>query len=137
MRTIQLTDDSRQEDGAPRQLQTEVWYPAAATGKPSTFSDFLCGGETPSAGNHKSGRAVGSSIGGHADGLTIDKIDKDWPCVSIRGAEINTEERWPVVAFSHGSGAYRASYAFWTEHLASHRHVVCACDHPGSAFHGD
>ena len=48
VRTIQLTDDSRQEDGAPRRLQTEIWYPAAATGKPSKFADFLCGGELPS-----------------------------------------------------------------------------------------
>ena len=80
-----------------------------------------------------SGRRHLDAIGGYADGLTIDKIDKDWPCVAVRGASINKEERWPVVAFSHGSGAYRASYAFWTEHLASHGYVVCACDHPGSA----
>lgn len=35
--------------------------------------------------------------------------------------------------FSHGSGAYRASYIFWTEFLASKGFVVMACDHPGSA----
>ena len=34
VRTIQLTDESRQEDGAPRQLQTEVWYPAGTVTKP-------------------------------------------------------------------------------------------------------
>ena len=40
VRTIQLTDESRQEDGAPRQLQTEVWYPALDNNdKPSTFSE--------------------------------------------------------------------------------------------------
>ena len=49
VRTIQLTDESRTEDGGPRKLQTEVWYPAvASTNKPSTFGDFICGGETPS-----------------------------------------------------------------------------------------
>ena len=29
VRTIQITDEARQEDGAPRQVQTEIWYPAA------------------------------------------------------------------------------------------------------------
>jgi len=133
VRTIQLTDESRTEDGGPRKLQTEVWYPAvASTNKPSTFGDFICGGETPSPEIIEAAEKP-DAIGGYADGLTIDKIDAAWPCVSIRGAALNTEERWPVVAFSHGSGAYRASYAFWTEHLASHGYVVCACDHPGSA----
>ena len=78
VRTIQLTDDSRQEDGAPRQLQTEVWYPAAATGKPSTFSDFLCGGEPPSPEIIQAAEKP-DAIGGYADGLTIDKIDAAGP----------------------------------------------------------
>ena len=96
VRTIQLTDESRQEDGAPRQLQTEVWYPAAATGKPSTFSDFLCGGERPSPEIIQAAEQP-DAIGGYAEGLTIDKIDKDWPCVSIRGASINKEERRHII----------------------------------------
>jgi hypothetical protein len=40
---------------------------------------------------------------------------------------------WPLVLFSHGSGAFRASYVYWTEFLASHGFVVAACDHLGSA----
>ena len=35
--------------------------------------------------------------------------------------------------FSHGSGAFRASYIYWTEYLASHGFCVVACDHAGSA----
>ena len=30
--------------------------------------------------------------------------------------------------FSHGSGAFRASYIYWTEYLASHGFCVVACD---------
>ena len=40
---------------------------------------------------------------------------------------------WPLVVFSHGSGAFRASYIYWTEFLASHGFVVVAGDHPGQS----
>jgi len=38
-----------------------------------------------------------------------------------------------MVVFSHGSGAFRASYIYFTEFLSSHGYVVAACDHLGSA----
>jgi dienelactone hydrolase len=133
IKTIQLTDDARQDGGAPRKLQTEVWYPAVESAtEPSSFSDFLCGGDVPSPEIIKAAERP-DAIGGYADALTIAQIDATWPGISVRNAEMASDEKWPVVAFSHGSGAYRASYAFWTEHLASHGYVVCACDHPGSA----
>jgi len=54
---------------------------------------------------------------------------------AVRDAEPDTdsEEKWPVVLFSHGAGAFRASYIYWTEFLASYGYVVVAPDHPGSA----
>jgi glutaminyl-peptide cyclotransferase len=39
-------------------------------------------------------------------------------------------EAYPLVVFSHGSGASRFVYAYLTEHLASHGFVVIAADHP-------
>lgn len=67
--------------------------------------------------------------------MTIKELDETWPNEAVRDARIRDSdaEGWPLVIFSHGSGAYRASYIFFTEFLASQGFVVMACDHPGSA----
>ena len=71
----------------------------------------------------------------YRDDLTIKELDETWPNEAVRDARIRDSdaEGWPLVIFSHGSGAYRASYIFFTEFLASQGFVVMACDHPGSA----
>lgn len=51
---------------------------------------------------------------------------------AVRDAEPRlTEERWPVVLFSHGFGAFRTQSPDLTTHLASRGFVVVAPDHPG------
>jgi len=75
--------------------------------------------------------------------ITIEELDdvrrSTWLTIAVRNANIRKPgdkellDKWPLVVFSHGSGAFRASYSFWTEMLASYGYVVAACDHPGSA----
>jgi predicted esterase len=133
-------------DGRDRGLQTEIWYPAtddALLDKPITnFSDYL-GLDT--ALDPTDALKIANSpnaIGGYRDGLSIEELDSvedsTWLTNAIRNASIrdivdNDGNKWPLIIFSHGSGAYRISYSFWTEFLASHGYVVAACDHPGSA----
>jgi len=141
--TLQLDDHSRQDaDGGPRSLQTEIWYPAGEEAHDlprNRFSEFL--GRGVIAGSIESAEAS-DAIGGYRAGLTIAELDETWPNLAVRDARLRdpTQENggklkdgWPLVIFSHGSGAYRASYIFFTEFLASQGFIVAACDHPGSA----
>ena len=137
--TMQLNDMSRQDpESGPRSLQTEIWYPAteeARTLPPNRFSEFLGRGAIP--GSIEAAEEK-DAIGGYREGLTIKELDETWPNAAVRDARMrdpstDSAAGWPLVIFSHGSGAYRASYIFWTEFLASQGFVVMACDHPGSA----
>ena len=144
--TLQLDDHSRQDpEGGPRSLQTEIWYPAGEEARDlprNRFSEFLGRGTVP--GSIEAAESS-DAIGGYRSGLTIADLDETWPNLAVRDArlrdptqEIGSKRRslkdgWPLVIFSHGSGAYRASYIFWTEFLASQGFIVAACDHPGSA----
>jgi len=135
--TVQLDDHSRKDpDGGPRSLQTEIWYPAADEARevPSNkYSEFLGRGASPEF----IARAEDSdAIGGYRAGLTIEELDRTWQNLGKRDVRVREPvpgERWPVVIFSHGSGAFRASYVYFTEFLASHGFVVVACDHAGSS----
>lgn len=136
--TTRQFDDHQRKDpdsGGPRRLQTEIWYPAAkeaSTLPTNKYSEFLGRGAIP--GSIKAADA-GDAIGGYLPGLTIEKLDREWPNSAVRDArplEAGAEQ-WPLVIFSHGSGAFRASYIYFTEFLASHGFVVMACDHLGSA----
>lgn len=97
------------------------------------YSDFLARG----AAKEFIARAEDSdAIGGYRQGLTIAELDRTWQNLGKRDARVReptTGERWPVVLFSHGSGAFRASYVYFTEFLASQGFVVLACDHVGSS----
>mmetsp|Transcript_21945 Transcript_21945/g.65813 ORF Transcript_21945/g.65813 Transcript_21945/m.65813 type:complete len:393 (-) Transcript_21945:52-1230(-) len=130
--TLQFEDPARaDEDTGCRKLQTEIWYPAAADcgARANRYSDFL-GAATPDVIQAAEGP---KAIGGYADGTTIAALDASWPKDALRDARPLEGSAWPAVVFSHGSGAYRASYIYWTEFLASHGYVVAAADHPGSA----
>lgn len=135
--TMQLDDLTRQDpESGPRSLQTEIWYPAGDEARDlprNRFSDFLGRGAIP--GSIQAAEEA-NAIGGYRNDLTINELDETWPNESVRDARIrdpDTKTGWPLVIFSHGSGAYRASYIFFTEFLASQGFVVMACDHPGSA----
>lgn len=150
--TVQIDGNNRNSKRSDnRGLQTEVWYPAtdAALQLPITkFSDYLgldlC--KDPAAALRAAN--ADNAIGGYRDGISVEELDDParttWLTNAIRDAPArkpskddannNSETpKWPLVLFSHGSGAYRASYSFWVEYLASHGYVVAACDHPGSA----
>jgi len=135
--TMQFEDTSRTDatSGGPRKLQTEIWYPAAseATQAPrNKYSDFLGRGAIPGS---IAAAEESDAIGGYLPGLTIAQLDESWPNAAVRDARPcdACSRAWPLVIFSHGSGAFRASYIYWTEFLASHGFVVMACDHAGSA----
>ncbi|CAE7820644.1 PAFAH2 [Symbiodinium microadriaticum] len=142
--SLQLDDHSRQDpEGGPRSLQTEIWYPAGEEARElprNRFSEFLGRGTIP--GSIEAAEAS-DAIGGYRSGLTIAELDDSWPNLAVRDARLRDpaqeiggkplKDGWPLVIFSHGSGAYRASYIFWTEFLASQGFIVAACDHPGSA----
>mmetsp|Transcript_4922 Transcript_4922/g.12495 ORF Transcript_4922/g.12495 Transcript_4922/m.12495 type:complete len:483 (+) Transcript_4922:46-1494(+) len=154
--TRYFTDPNRPDPGEPsrrRQLQTEIWYPSAAlaSSDPSTglrrrnrFSDFL--GLPPSEERRSRVLKIANgpaAIGGYRDGLTVEELDDPdrttWinsafrDATPLSGAVAAGASPFPVVLFSHGSGAYRPSYIYWCEYLASHGFVVAAPDHPGSA----
>lgn len=140
--TVQIDDVT----GARRGLQTEIWFPAAdaaRTAPVTKFSEYLgLDGATDPAEALRIANSP-AAFGGYRDGLTIAELDSErstWRTNAVRGAAIRSPEegegknrKWPLVVFSHGAGAYRASYSFWTEFLASHGYIVAAPDHPGSA----
>jgi len=137
--TVQFDDWSRRdqdEPEKPRRLQTEIWYPASedARGAPkSLYSECL--GRGAIEGSIEAAEAS-TALGGYREGLTIAELDAMWPGESVRDARprnIEGARKWPLVVFSHGSGAFRASYIYFTEFLASQGFVVVACDHPGSS----
>lgn len=137
--TVQFDDWSRRdqdEPERPRRLQTEIWYPASEDARDapkSLYSECLSRGVIE--GSIEAAEAS-SAIGGYRDGLTIAELDAMWPGASVRDARprnIEGTQKWPLVVFSHGSGAFRASYIYFTEFLASQGFVVVACDHPGSS----
>lgn len=139
--TVEIVDGKGRVDpgdpSEPRRLQTELWYPAtdAAVGAPKNkFSDFLGGGAIPGSIDIANGPRC---MGGYRDGLTIAELDAGvWTNDAVRDAAplvSDSLQPWPLVVFSHGAGAFRASYVYWTEFLASHGYVVAAPDHPGSA----
>lgn len=139
--SYQFDDHSRTEvGGGARCLLTEVWYPATddTFGKqPNNFSDFLRGPNSVARGPVDAevvNRANDhDAIGGYREGITIAELDQAWPNIAVRDAVVRESSSWPVVLFSHGNGAFRASYVYFTEFLASHGFVVAACDHPGSS----
>ncbi|KAH8052505.1 platelet-activating factor acetylhydrolase [Aureococcus anophagefferens] len=97
--TVQFEDRSRDDGGACRKLQTEIWYPAApASGPPNRYRDFL-GAATPEiiAAAEKP-----DAIGGYAEGLTIAALDASWPQSAMRDAPpLPTAAPWPAVRALH------------------------------------
>ena len=118
-RSMALTDRARREPEQakqPRSLVIQLWYPAAATGRPAAYL-------SPAVA-----RFIAKSNGvspALLQGVTLDAIADAAPLQRPGG--------WPVVLFSPGFGVERGLYAGLTEDLASHGYVVVAIDHPHDA----
>lgn len=119
------------------------------------FSDYIFGGAEGNRGGIDNPDEVialangPTVIGGYRDGLTVQELDDPkkttWSTDAVRdavardpndgdtGGDGGKQKKWPFILFSHGAGAYRPSYSYWTEFLASHGFVVAAPDHPGSS----
>jgi len=143
VKTVQIDGDPKRGRG----LQTEFWYPstdAALDMDVTKFSDYLGLDTCTDPKEALAAANANHAIGGYRDGISVEELDDPsrttWLTNAVRDAPVLDNDsgngngtKWPLVVFSHGSGAYRASYSFWTEFLASHGFVVAACDHPGSA----
>ena len=130
--SMQLDDHSRidPETGGPRQLLTEIWYPAidAARGMPKNkYSEFILRGVGEGFID-----AAEAGLNGYKEGLTIAELDRTFQNVSVRDAGVRDGE-WPLILFSHGSGGTRVGYIYFVEHMASHGYIVMSADHTGNA----
>jgi predicted dienelactone hydrolase len=117
VRTVSLIDSLRVDDeGKPRTLPLEVWYPAAESARDQA-------GETIRLYD-----ALPPDL--QAD-LTADDLGAI-PTSAVRDAEARRDNvRFPLVVFSHGKGGIRIQSNFYTVALASHGYVVIAPDHVG------
>jgi len=118
--TISLTDPDRTlEDGSPRVVPVEVWYPAAET--EGTLRSYAVADFVP------------------PERLAVEDIDPDalpWLTSSSldEPAPDTAHGPYPLVVFSHGNGGMRLQSLFFTEYLASHGYVVAAPDHIGNTL---
>jgi predicted dienelactone hydrolase len=97
--TVDTTDARRH-----RQFPCEIWYPAAA---PHAGQDLA-----PGTQDH-------FTVPPHHDGRTQ---------AAIRDAAAEAG-RYPLIVYSHPSGAHRRAATFLCTHLASHGYIVAALDH--------
>jgi predicted dienelactone hydrolase len=120
VRTIALQDPNRPtEDGAPRPVTVELWYPAtddARDAEPEVYAiDDVLRPE------------VLADIGA--------SIEVALPTEAVRDATPRADGApYPLVLFSHGSSGVRMQSTFLTVALASHGYVVAAPDHHGNTL---
>jgi predicted dienelactone hydrolase len=120
VRTVTYQDTGRRDaNGTPRQLVTEIWYPAtqATRGQPGTDYDLkpLFTAEQQAA--------IGNALP-----LLHTSAVRDAPVASTHGP-------FPVVFFSHGQAAVRWQSTYYTVLLASHGYVVISTDHQGGTLY--
>jgi len=119
--TLWLTDPDRiEDDGEPRTIPVEVWYPAAsAEGELRSYS--LAELVPPERLEQ--------------DGITAEELGQV-ESLSHSDAEPDTwHGPYPLLIFSHGNGGLRIQSNFFTEVLASHGYVVAAPDHVGNTLY--
>ncbi len=126
-RTFIFVDSKRTDitTERPRQLVTEIWYPATddARGKPTVkFSSFFL----------DKAKEAEAALERFRASITLEDVDRRFTSLAVRDAA-KRDGRFPLIVFSHGNGGVRMQSAFLTEHLASHGYVVVACDHTGNA----
>jgi predicted dienelactone hydrolase len=121
IRRYDVVDDfRREEDGSPRRLALEVWYPAAEAARGSEGETILLYDELPPD---------------LQEGLERDDLGVlATPAVRDAPARADDDDRYPLVVFSHGKGGTRLQSNFYTAFLASHGYVVAAPDHTGDTI---
>jgi len=102
------------EDGSPRTLVTEVWYPTVESAREGQKDAIDLVAMAPDWCKPSFGDAV-------IPPLEIDAY-RDAPVRNDLGA-------FPLVVFSHGAYGIRFQNSFQTIHLASHGYVVVSPDH--------
>ena len=107
VRTLHLVDASR--TSGPRELVTQIWYPAEAQGSPARYARRL---EVSRLHSYE------AEIRTNA-----------WQNAPLAAGG----EAFPLVIFGHRWGGTRTQDTFLAEELASHGYVVAATDHPGNA----
>ncbi|MEZ4456122.1 MAG: hypothetical protein R2882_06170 [Gemmatimonadales bacterium] len=117
---LMVVDSARIErfkgHGHPRELPVKVWYPASAdTGRMAPYLNDA--------------REIGFGL------LPPFLFEQQFLARthSKIGAPIATDERWPVLVFSHGYGGFAGQNTPQMEDLASHGYVVFSIVHPGEA----
>lgn len=121
VRTVTFEDTGRRKpDGTPRQLVTEIWYPAVQTtrGQPTVDYDIFQV-FTP---------AQQASIG--VGNIPLLKTAAVRDAVPAR-----THGKFPLIIFSHGQAAIRWQSTYYTVLLASHGYVVVSTDHEGGTLY--
>jgi dienelactone hydrolase len=120
VRTIHLEDPTRPtEDGAPRPLEIEIWYPAtedARDAEPFTYAieDVLR-----------------PEVLAEIPGTFNVAIETE----AVRDASMRDDGApFPLVMFSHGSSGVRMQSTYLTVPLASHGYVVISADHHGNTL---
>lgn len=121
VRRYDLVDDFRREDdGSPRTLALEVWYPAAESARDAAKETIFLFDELPPD---------------LQEGLERDDLGA-LATIAMRDAPTRDDDgdRYPLVIFSHGKGGTRLQSNFYTAFLASHGYVVAAPDHSGDTI---
>lgn len=118
VRTVVFEDKSRKkEDGSPRRIVTEIWYPATESSDTPEAYDLI--------------QFVPDEVKPQFDGLDLGVL----ATVATRDAPMDESNGpYPVVLFSHGNAAIRVQSSFFTVPLASHGYVVLSPDHEGNTL---
>jgi predicted dienelactone hydrolase len=124
VRTVTFVDTGRQgPDGGPRELVTEIWYPATQAtrdGGPGVLYSVL-----PLFTDAQQAQIADA-------GVTVPTLQTD----AIRDAPpASTHGPFPLVMFSHGQAAVRWQSTYLTITLASHGYVVASPDHEGGTLY--
>ena len=125
VRTFTYYDDARPTDddsgGGPRKLVTEIWYPTTAVFDPSLGKVYDPKTEAV-AFDPALAQVIGDAVIGNFQSNALADAPL-WPGV-----------KFPMIIYSHGSGAIRYQSVFHTINMASHGYIVVAVDHIGNTL---
>jgi hypothetical protein len=110
------------DDGAPRELIVQLWYPAVADGDEATAS-YVDDGRML--------RPLARLMG--LPERSFDELDRVRTHAIPGAAVADAEARYPVVVFSHGRCGYRQHNTVQVEELVSQGFAVATIDHPHAA----